>query len=79
MTIISKPVTRRSGGGAGVVRVSGKVRDLVVTLHPNGLMTLRPLGTRQRETIGLIACYNLAIKMRVREQKALQEKKKGRR
>ena len=76
MTNLDKPVTRKSHV---IVRDRGKVRQLVVTINPNGTLGLRPLGTRKAEIITLDSCYSLAVKQRVakeRAEKAAQKKAK---
>lgn len=76
MTPLDKPVSRKS---YTVVRDRGKVRELVVTLYPNGTLGLRPLKTRQEEVLTLESCYSLAVKQRVARERAEKlAKKKGR-
>lgn len=43
-TILTKPISRELNTK---VRDAGKIRSLEVTLEPNGIMTLRPKGTRK--------------------------------
>lgn len=74
-TPLHKPIRRRSNES---VRCAGKPRALVVTLYPNGLIGLRPAGTRREETISIEAVYHRAIRTRVLteafERKAARKK-----
>ena len=67
MTELNKPVTRKSNS---TVRDRGKIRNLVITLFPNGTVGLRPSGTRKLEIVTLDSCYSLAVKQRVAREKA---------
>lgn len=76
MTPLDKPVSRKS---YTVVRDRGRVRELVVTLYPNGTLGLRPLKTRQEEVLTLESCYHLAVRQRVaKEQAEKKERKRSR-
>lgn len=66
MTALTRPVTRRS---EAIVRDGGKRRALIVTLNANDTLTLRPHGTRRPETITFEACYGLAVKQRVAQER----------
>lgn len=57
----TKPVARKS---AVYVRDGGKPRQLVVTIHAE-FITLRLLGSRREEVVGLEAAYQGAVKARV--------------
>ena len=74
VTALTKPVSRRAD--AAVVRERGKLRALVVTLYPSGVIGLRQERTRQEETITLAAVWSMAVRMRVRQEQA--DKKKQR-
>lgn len=73
MTDATKPVTRRT---PAAVRDAGRTRRLVVTIHPNGTLGLRPERTRREETITLEAIYSLAVKQRVAKEQADKKKAK---
>jgi len=74
-TPLHKPIRRRSNEN---VRCAGKPRALVVSLYPNGLIGIRPAGTRREETTSIEATYHRAIKERVlreaTERKAARKK-----
>ena len=74
MTDTTKPVKRRT---IAMVRDQGRMRPLVVTIHPNGTLSLRPERTRREETVTLEAIYSMAVKARVALERA--EKKRKRR
>jgi hypothetical protein len=74
MTKLNKPVRRVSDE---LVRSAGKSRPLVVTIYPGDVIGLRPQGTRQEERTTLRACYDLAIKLRVRSERR-ERKETGR-
>ena len=67
MTPLSKPVTRRSHE---MRRDRSKLRRIVVTLHPAGYIGLRLERTRREEVLSLAAAYDVAVKMRVADEKA---------
>lgn len=72
MTKLSKKVVRQSDA---IIRDGAKRRRLVVTLYPSGDMVgLRPERTRREELIPLEVIYQLAVRLRVREE---QSKKKA--
>lgn len=74
-TTLSRPVTRRSDESK--VRDCGQLRRLVITLYPDGMIGLRPERTRREEIIPLDAVYDLAVKARVRAEKAIKAARKG--
>lgn len=66
-TPLTKPVSRLSHVK---VREVGEERPLVVTLYPSGFIGLRPQGTRREETLSLDVIYDIALKARVRKERA---------
>lgn len=78
MTELNKPISRRT---LETVRDRGRIRQLVVTLYPNGLIGIRPAGTRQEETTTIESVWSLATKQRVArervEKKAKRKSKNG--
>jgi hypothetical protein len=65
MTKLNKPVARISD-----VQLDGSFgpdrnRRIVVTIHPNGTLELRPERTRRSETIHLLDAYRFALRCRV--------------
>jgi hypothetical protein len=46
------------------------LRSLVVGIHANGTLTLRPHRTRQEEIIPLADVWSIAVKARVARQRA---------
>jgi len=75
-TRLTKPVSRVSGE---VIRDAGKFRQLVVTIYPNGLIGLRPQGTRREETLSIPWVYLRAVEARVLREKEAKRKAKGKR
>ena len=73
MTPLNKPVTRKTNS---TVRDRGVVRNLVVTIFPNGAVGLRPERTQQTEIVTLDSIYALAIKQRVARERAEKLAKK---
>ena len=73
MTPLNKPVVRKTNS---TVRDRGVVRNLVVTIFPNGTVGLRPERTRQTEIVTLDSIYALAIKQRVVRERAEKLTKK---
>jgi len=57
MTLLSRTISRKSS--VALDGTFGKVRHrrVVITLHPNGLILLRPERTRRAETIHLLDVY----------------------
>ena len=78
MTALLKPVSRRAD--AALVRESGRLRRLCITLYPNGTVGLRQERSRREELVTIAAVYDLAVRLRVRTEQADKKKaKKGRR
>lgn len=75
MTKLNKSVVRLSE--LSIVRDGGRTKPLVITIYPSGVVGIRPHKTRREEFITLTACYDLAVKLRVRATK--QEKAKVKR
>lgn len=69
MTRLNKKVTRHSDT---TVRDGSKLRALVVTLYPGGLLGLRPAKTRREELVPLDFVYSFAVKLRVQNERALK-------
>lgn len=61
------------------IRDRGKLRPLIVTLYPNGLIGLRPLGLRREETLDVDTAWHLAIRVRVAGDRSERRRKAGRR
>lgn len=59
MTKLTKPVTRET---SITKRDGGKVRPIVVTLHPGGLLVAQK-GTRRRMGISYESLYDFAAKL----------------
>lgn len=74
MTKLHKPVTRHTDNA---IRDGAKLRNLVITLYPGGVIGLRPEKTRREELLSVEAAYSLAIKQRVARERV--EKKARRR
>jgi hypothetical protein len=86
MTRTDKAVTRVTTGqypqrtGASG-RGYGKARAIVVTIGPGDMLTLRPLGTQQREFISIEHLYRIAVSLRVRSDamQKINARRRGRR
>ncbi len=72
MTKLSKPVARMS---EAVVRDSGRLKRLVVTIYPNDTIGLRPEKTRREEVVTMAAAYSLAVKQRVNAERIEKRRK----
>lgn len=75
MTPLTKPVTRKT---ESTVRDGGKRRRLVLTLYPNGTLGLRPEKTRREERLTIEAAYDLAVRLRVIEERKAKKKQNRR-
>jgi hypothetical protein len=73
MTDLLKSVKRRTNS---TVRDEGKVRRLVITLYPGGVIGLRPEKTRREELLSVEAACATAVKIRVAQERT---QKKARR
>lgn len=79
MTSLTKPVTRKSDAELDGSFGPDRNKRIVVTIHPGGLLTLRPERTRRAETVALIDVYRFAIRSRVNRthlEKARERKEK---
>lgn len=72
-TLLNKPVRRVSNE---IVRDGAKIKQLIVTMYPDGMLGLRPKGTRREEFYPFTHVYSLAIKARVADEKAAKKKGK---
>lgn len=70
----SKAITKRV---ECYIRDRGKLRRLIVTLHANGLLTIRPEKTRSGEEILASDAWSLAVKMRVARERAEKKARKA--
>ena len=70
-TRLTKPISRVS---SEMVRDGSKLRELVVTVYPTGIIGIRPLGTRREEHFPIEGVYHLAIKSRLAAAKAAKKK-----
>jgi len=73
MTDLKKTVKRVS---AGVVREAGRLRKVVVILESPNVIKFRAKGCRRSYSLTTDACYHLAIKAHVQDQKRQKTKKK---
>lgn len=80
MTDLKKPVSRVS---RGLIRESGKLRQIVITLEPPSLLYFRAKGCRKRYPLTAEACYMTAVKVHVadlkKQEAKAKKKKKGKR
>lgn len=65
LTKLTKPITRET------VRLEIRGRPIVVTLCPGDVLEFHEKGKRQRYTIGLEACFWLAVKRNVHNARSL--------
>ena len=74
MTPLTRKVTRRS---SETYRDRSKLRRIVVTLYPSGVIGLRLEKTRQEESLSLSAAYEMAVRARVAFERAQKTRRKG--
>jgi hypothetical protein len=74
MTPLTRKVTRRS---SETYRDRSKLRRIVVTLYPAGVIGLRLEKTRHEETLSLTAAYEMAVRARVAFERTQKAKRKG--
>jgi hypothetical protein len=74
MTPLTRKVTRRS---SETYRDRSRLRRIVVTLYPSGIIGLRLEKTRQEETLSLTAAYEMAVRGRVAFERSRMAKRKG--
>src|SRR5262245_40930191 len=74
MTPLTRKVTRRS---SETYRDRSKLRRIVVTLYPSGVIGLLLEKTRQEETLSLGVAYETAVRARVAYQRSRKTKRKG--
>jgi hypothetical protein len=74
MTPLTRKVTRRS---SETYRDRSRMRRIVITLYPAGVIGLRLEKTRQEETLSLTAAYEMAVRARVAFERAQKAKRKG--
>lgn len=55
---------------ADTVRYRSKLRPIIVSLFPNGMIALRLLGTRYSVEVDPRTVYDLGVKMRVSAERA---------
>lgn len=75
MINVEKPVKRKSGIHT---REAGKMREIVVSVLPDGTLGFRLLGTRDTYTLPILAGYHIAVKAHVRDVERLAKKIKKR-
>jgi aminoglycoside phosphotransferase family enzyme len=74
MTPLARKITRRS---SETYRGRSKLRRIVVTLYPSGIIGLRLERTRIEETLPLYMAYETAVRARVAFERAQKAKRKG--
>ena len=74
MTPLARKVTRRS---SETYRDRSKLRRIVITLYPTGIIGLRLEKTPQEETLPLRLAYESAVRARVAFQRTQKSKRKG--
>jgi hypothetical protein len=76
MTPCKKPVSRRLD--SELVRDAGKMRRIVVTVYPSGLVGLRPEKTRREELLPASLLWELGVKRRVEAERREKRQNRGR-
>ncbi|MHC4121967.1 MAG: hypothetical protein ACYSSI_00205 [Planctomycetota bacterium] len=76
MTDLEKPVSRVS---RGCIRECGKPREIVITLMPPNVLYFRAKGCRRKYALTAEACYMLAVKAHVADEKKLKKKARKKR
>jgi hypothetical protein len=74
VTPLTRKVTRRT---EETCRDRSKMRRIVITLYPAGVIGLRLEKTRQEETLSLRLAYETAVRARVAFERAQKAKRKG--
>jgi hypothetical protein len=75
-TKLNKPVARES---AAIVHEGGRPRQIVVTLEPPYLLGFRAKGCRKTYYLTADACYSLAVKAHLLDEKRQKAKKRKQR
>ena len=65
MTPLTKPVRRKTNSVLGYDFGPDRGHAIILTVHPDGRLELRPERTRRAETIHLLDVYRFAIRCRV--------------
>jgi hypothetical protein len=73
MTPLTRKVVRRS---SETYRDRSRMRRIVITLYPTGVIGLRLEKTRQEETLSLAAAYEMAVRSGVAFERAQRSKKR---
>jgi hypothetical protein len=73
MTNLTKPVKRISNG---YIREAGKAREVVVILRPPDVIGFRAKGCRKEYQLTTSACYVMAVRAHVRDEKKRKKSKK---
>ena len=76
MTDLKKPISRVQ---AGKVYEQSKYRPIVITLEPPSLLGFRAKGCRKTYYLDATACYTMAVRAHVIEQKKKKEREKQKR
>jgi len=76
MTVLKKPISRVS---QSQVFEKGKLRDIVVILEPPGLLYFRAKGMRKKYALPVAACYTLAVRAHVKDEKKRKQKERKKR
>jgi hypothetical protein len=74
MTPLTRKVTRRS---SETYRDRSRLRRIVITLYPAGVIGLRLEKTRHEETLPLRLAFETAVRARVAFERAQKAKRKG--
>lgn len=66
MTDLKKPVKRIS---SGLIRESGKRRNIVIILRPPNVIGFRAKGCRKEYQLTADVCYTMAVKAHIADEK----------
>lgn len=73
-TPLRKPVHRET---VATVRDGSKLRQIIASLLPGDVLSLRPKGTRRPEVIALSTVWAYAVKLRVMAERAEKQAKRA--
>ena len=76
MTNLTKPVKRTS---RGLIREAGKHREIIIILRPPDVLGFRAKGCRKEYQLTAGACYTMAVRAHVADEKKRKTKEKKKR
>jgi hypothetical protein len=73
MTKATKPVSRETDGH---IREQGKLRPIIVSIEPGGIISFRAKGCRRSYAMTVEGCYDLAVKKSLDQERAMKRRAK---